>query len=98
MPNCEVCGEPMSEAESMFKFHGYSGPCPKPPLPRPRKVMVSYVFRDAEDGFWLDCEVDRQPHQSMHFDTAGERERAYDDLLGMMRQLGAQDMPSPKPQ
>jgi hypothetical protein len=30
---CELCGEPMPEGEEMFKFHGYSGPCPKPPLP-----------------------------------------------------------------
>jgi hypothetical protein len=31
--NCELCGEPMPEGEEMFKLHGYSGPCPKPPLP-----------------------------------------------------------------
>jgi hypothetical protein len=24
----------MPENEEMFMFHGYSGPCPKPPLPR----------------------------------------------------------------
>jgi hypothetical protein len=30
---CELCGEPMPEGEQMFKYHGYSGPCPKPPLP-----------------------------------------------------------------
>lgn len=24
----------MAPEESMFKFHGYSGPCPKPPLPK----------------------------------------------------------------
>lgn len=29
---CELCGEPMPPGETMFKFHGYSGPCPKPPL------------------------------------------------------------------
>lgn len=42
MPNCELCGEPMSEGEEMFKFHGYSGPCPKPPLPdkTPRAEFV----------------------------------------------------------
>lgn len=28
---CELCGDPMPEGEEMFKFHGYSGPCPKPP-------------------------------------------------------------------
>lgn len=32
MTNCSVCGEPMPAGEEMFKFHGYSGPCPKPPL------------------------------------------------------------------
>lgn len=31
---CGVCGEPMPEGEEMFKYHGYSGPCPKPPLPK----------------------------------------------------------------
>lgn len=27
-PKCELC-------EEMFKYHGYSCVCPKPPLPRP---------------------------------------------------------------
>jgi len=31
---CGLCGEPMPAGEEMFKYHGYSGPCPKPPLPR----------------------------------------------------------------
>ncbi|RWD00141.1 MAG: hypothetical protein EOS58_30640 [Mesorhizobium sp.] len=35
---CEICGEPMPAGEEMFKFHGYSGNCPKPPLPRPADV------------------------------------------------------------
>ena len=34
-PVCEICGEPMPDGEAMFKFHGYSGPCPKKPLPQP---------------------------------------------------------------
>lgn len=29
-PACELCGEPMPPGEEMFRFHGYSGPCPKP--------------------------------------------------------------------
>ena len=33
-PLCELCGEPMPLGQEMFKFHGYSGPCPKPPSPR----------------------------------------------------------------
>jgi len=28
---CELCGEQMPPGEEMFKYHGYSGPCPKPP-------------------------------------------------------------------
>ncbi|WP_374312472.1 DUF2829 domain-containing protein [Dongia sp.] len=31
-PTCNICGEPMPPGEEVFKFHGYSGPCPKPPL------------------------------------------------------------------
>lgn len=29
---CQLCGEPMPKGEEMFNFHGYSGPCHKPPL------------------------------------------------------------------
>jgi hypothetical protein len=38
---CGLCGEPMPPGEEMFKFHGYSGPCPKPPLPSPAALHVS---------------------------------------------------------
>lgn len=31
---CQLCGEPMPKGEEMFNYHGYSGPCPKPPLPK----------------------------------------------------------------
>ena len=31
---CEICGEPMPSGEEMFKYHGYSGPCPKSPIPK----------------------------------------------------------------
>lgn len=33
---CELCGESMPKGEEMFVYHGYSGNCPKPPLPRQR--------------------------------------------------------------
>lgn len=29
---CALCGEPMPPGEEMFVNHGFSGPCPKPPL------------------------------------------------------------------
>ena len=31
---CEVCGDLMPEGEEMFNYHGYSGPCPRPPPPK----------------------------------------------------------------
>jgi hypothetical protein len=37
---CELCGEPMPAGEEMFKYHGYSGPCPKPPLPHTPKETI----------------------------------------------------------
>lgn len=40
MSTCTVCGEPMPEGESMFKFHGLTGPCPKPPLLQPHQRRV----------------------------------------------------------
>lgn len=50
---CELCGEPMPKGEEMFKLHGYSGPCPKPPLPR---LDMSFSARnkrrcEAKNGF-----------------------------------------------
>lgn len=32
-PTCALCGEPMPAGEEMFKYHGFSGPCPKSPTP-----------------------------------------------------------------
>lgn len=45
---CEVCGEPTPEGEEMFRFHGYSGPCPKPPLPR-KPTPVEALLEAARD-------------------------------------------------
>ncbi len=38
---CELCGEPMPPGEQMFKFHGYSGPCPAPQILRKRSIQES---------------------------------------------------------
>ena|SRR5665647_1341587 len=45
---CSICGEPMPQGETMFKYHGYSGPCPKPPLlqPHQRRVVDEKVQLD----------------------------------------------------
>lgn len=47
---CSICGEPMPEGETMFKYHGYSGPCPKPPLlqPHQRRVIDEKVELDKK--------------------------------------------------
>ena len=47
-PCCELCGEPMPPGETMFKFHGYSGPCPKEPLPRPAPINWQERAEKAE--------------------------------------------------
>lgn len=50
-PMCEICGAPMPTGEEMFKFHGYSGPCPKPPLPKPDPAVTpSLSPQDRADG------------------------------------------------
>jgi hypothetical protein len=37
----------MPEGEEMFKFHGYSGSCPKEPLPRPKTELETLRERLA---------------------------------------------------
>lgn len=43
---CELCGEPMPLGEQMFRFHGYSGPCPKPPLERKRPAWIDAAAKE----------------------------------------------------
>ena len=52
MSKCELCGEPMPTGEEVFKYHGYSGPCPKPPLPRP-ETELERLRKDAARYNWL---------------------------------------------
>jgi hypothetical protein len=37
----------MEELESMFKYHGSLGPCPKPPLPKPVVKTEAERIADA---------------------------------------------------
>ena len=48
---CQLCGEPMPDGEQMFKYHGYSGPCPKPPKP---KTQVHAFETDEEFRAYVD--------------------------------------------
>lgn len=55
MDKCELCGEPMPPGEEGFRYHGYSGPCPKPPLDKPRRNLESAERKLAEHGIkWED--------------------------------------------
>ena len=49
---CELCGEPMPKGEEMFKFHGYSGPCPKPPLTPPPASIEHGPFAVMAGAPW----------------------------------------------
>lgn len=53
MPNCELCGEPMPEGEEMFKYHGYSGPCPKPSKPALQMEKRPVAFRVKVGAAWM---------------------------------------------
>ncbi len=57
-PTCSLCGEPMPAGEEMFKFHGYSGPCPKPPLPSPPtlETLVRNLQAHAKEHGWQDVD------------------------------------------
>lgn len=93
--NCGLCGEPMPAGEEMFQYHGYSGPCPKPPLPRATvETVIEYLYRDQDGEFFLIIRAGGQDWQVMAFDTETERQRAHDDLLNMMRACGAKDLPA----
>ena len=56
-PLCELCGEPLPDGEGMFRLHGYSGPCPKPPMPKnPEKEAAYKDLRIAA----LEAELSRE--------------------------------------
>lgn len=87
----------MPPGEQMFKFHGYSGPCPKPALSTLlSKAVIGYrVVERREAGYWIEVVVDRQQRREIGpFETRAEAYRAYADLLEVQRSLGAQDLPS----
>lgn len=74
MRRCELCGEPMPEGEEMFKFHGYSGNCPKSPLPRDHGVEgVKKLFKDATG---VDVEVRVENGEFIVIDPTGQEFRS----------------------
>ena len=59
--------------------------------------MVEYRTSDLDGEFFLDIFVDRSFYNRLVFQSAIERQRAYEDLVSMMRESGAIDL-SPRPQ
>lgn len=65
---CELCGEPMPPGEEMFKYHGYSGDCPKPPLPRSKADTIETTVT-AEKSMTSDDEDEYEILRYMTSDT-----------------------------
>lgn len=67
-PKCTVCGETMPEGEEMFMFHGYSGPCPKAPLPKLPNVVADIVAerkRQVEVKGWTAAHDDKHKNAAL---------------------------------
>jgi len=61
MSNCKLCGEPMPQGEEMFNYHGYSGPCPKPPLPAKTDGRIEELQAHYNDLLTLQDHADTVP-------------------------------------
>lgn len=71
---CVVCGKPMPPGEEMFRFHGYSGPCPGSPLqgyPELGQLATAEARAVAAEA-----EVARLTRLVAHYEAALGRENA----------------------
>ena len=68
---CELCGEPMLPGEEMFKYHGYSGDCPKPPIQSRVDHGISVPVKIGTDN-------------RLHEDFTVGRERPFSTLHEML--------------
>ncbi len=58
---CKLCGHPMPKGEEMFHYHGYSGPCPEPPI----KDQAHEVHRSSVTGqFVTEAEAEANPAET----------------------------------
>lgn len=67
---CVLCGEPMPKGEEMFKFHGYSGECPKPPLSK-KSVQISDYERGQRDTLNAILDLNPKAAQRLHMVSGG---------------------------
>ena len=94
MNNCSLCGEPMPESETMFKFHGYSGPCPKPPLqkaPRQKETdeaLLSECLSVLEFATYHDGRYDQQHNTERFLNPAQSLVKKIADRLGVEMYAG----------
>jgi len=76
-PKCQLCGEPMPAGEEMFNFHGYSGPCPRPPLPKKVEPVpmtidgLCELFDEMPEDWRCAVEFTRGGIEVKLFDPAG---------------------------
>jgi hypothetical protein len=70
-PTCAVCGDPMPKGEEMFKFHGYSGDCPKPPLPKEKRLNGVQLIAEERKR-----QISEEGYDSTHDDAHDEGEIA----------------------
>lgn len=68
MPNCELCGEPMPAGEEMFKYHGHSGPCPKPPL-LPKILKYPDALHAMQSGVAMEMKLGSTDAEPKHLRT-----------------------------
>ena len=70
MSKCGICGEPMPEGEEMFRYHGFSGDCPRPPLPRDSGIeAVKNLFKNVTGD---DVDVRVENGEFIVIDPAGQ--------------------------
>lgn len=62
-----------------------------------KRTIVEYSVRADDDGHWIDIRADGAQSEPIGpFESAADCQRAYDDLLSMLRATGAVDMPAHK--
>ncbi len=74
MSKCEVCGEPMPASEKMFRYHGRSGNCPKPPLPRDNGIEAVKLLIKSATG--VDVGVRVENGEFIVIDPSGQEFRS----------------------
>lgn len=98
----ELCGEPMPPGEEMFKFHGYSCDCPKPPLAKNHDTPVEPSAPPASPeiarGYFGEPLTELQFSLKLHMVSAGdEKGRAWlqrcRECLNALASIPTSDLP-----